>query len=94
MHVPLQPLMRSLLSQFLTPADSSQSSRFFRVWKLVESPLRADHPAYFGLAKLLISPTLSAVDESEVKALNEKSQCRFLVQTRVFCGDFAMFAKC
>jgi len=85
--------MWSLLSQFLTPADSSQSSRFFRVGELVESPLRADHPAYFGFAKLLISPTLSAVDRSEVKALHEKSQCRFSVQMRYFSRDFAMFAK-
>jgi hypothetical protein len=62
------------------PSYPSQGSRFFQVWKLIELPLRADHPAYFGLGKLSFPPTLSAVDESEVKRLREKSQRRFSVQ--------------
>ena len=49
-HAPSQPLMRPPLSRFLTPADFSQNRRFFRVRKLSESPRRAYHPAYFGLA--------------------------------------------
>src|ERR1039458_6929519 len=52
-HVPSQPLMRSPLSQFQTPADTSQCSRFFRVWSLAESPRQADHPVYFGTGNLL-----------------------------------------
>jgi hypothetical protein len=37
----------------LTPATSSQSSRFFRVRSLTELPRPADHPAYFGLANFI-----------------------------------------
>src|SRR5579884_637424 len=37
-HVPSQPLIRSPLSQFQTSAEISQSRRFFRVWRLRESP--------------------------------------------------------
>ena len=33
------------------PNFSSQSRRFFQVWLLVRLPHRADHSAYFGLAK-------------------------------------------
>jgi hypothetical protein len=34
------------------PNCPSQSRRFFQVWLLVGLPRRADHPAYFGLAKV------------------------------------------
>ena len=34
------------------PNYSSQSRRFFQVWLLVGLPFRADHSAYFGLAKV------------------------------------------
>ena len=37
------------------PNSSSQSSRFFQVWRPNRSPCRADHPAYFGLAKFYLS---------------------------------------
>jgi len=66
MHAPSQPLMRSLLSQFQTPTAPRRTSRFFRVWLLVRSPCRADHSAYFGVARF-ISPILSAVDASQIK---------------------------
>ena len=46
------------------PNYPSQCGRFFQVWLLFELPRRADHSAYFGLAKVLIKPTLSAVNES------------------------------
>jgi len=49
-HVPSQPLMRSLLSQFQTPAAPRSVRRFFRVWSLCGSLRRVDHPAYFGSA--------------------------------------------
>jgi len=55
MHVPSQPLMRPLLSQFQTPTAPRRVSRFFRVWMLVGLPFRANHPAYFGLAKFYLS---------------------------------------
>src|SRR5258706_10247752 len=48
------------------PSVSSQIRRFFRVRMPNESPRRADHPAYFGLANFS-APTLSAVDEREIK---------------------------
>src|SRR5437667_12844794 len=54
-HVPSQPLMRSLLLQFQTPTAPRRISRFFRVWLLFRLPCRADHPAYFGLAKFYLS---------------------------------------
>jgi len=66
MHAPSQPLMRSLLSQIQTPTAPRRTSRFFRVWLLVKSPCRADHSAYFGVARF-ISPILSAVDASQIK---------------------------
>ena len=34
------------------PNYSSQSRRFFQVWLLFGLPRRADHSAYFGLAKI------------------------------------------
>jgi len=34
------------------PNSSSQSRRFFPVWLLFGLPRRADHSAYFGLAKV------------------------------------------
>jgi hypothetical protein len=37
------------------PNYSSQSGRFFQVWLLVGLPHRADHSAYFGLAKVYLS---------------------------------------
>src|ERR1017187_10654911 len=46
-HVPSQPLMRSLLSQFQAPTVASQRRRFFRVWRFNGSPRRTHHPAYF-----------------------------------------------
>src|SRR5579862_15974 len=37
----------------LTPAESSQTSRFFRVRSPTELPRPADYPAYFGLASFI-----------------------------------------
>jgi hypothetical protein len=66
------------------PNYSSQSSRFFQVWLLFGLPRRADHSAYFGLAKVLIKPTLSAVDGSHVRYLPEVCQRPFSVQSAGF----------
>jgi len=63
MHVPSQPLTRSPLSRFQTPADTSQCSRFFRVWRLRGSPRSTNRSAYFGPATICCLP-FSAVDES------------------------------
>ena len=49
-HVPSQPLMQSLLSQFQTPTVPRKISWFLRVWLPTRSPCRTDHPAYFGPA--------------------------------------------
>lgn len=54
MHVPSQPLMRPLLSQFLTSAEFSQIRRFFRVRKLCRLPGLASHSVYFGVGHGLI----------------------------------------
>ena len=37
------------------PNHSSQSCRFFRVWRPRGLPCQADHPIYFGLAKFYLS---------------------------------------
>ena len=68
MHAPSQPLMRSPLSRFQTPTAPRRNSRFFQVWLPFRSPWRADHSAYFGLARF-ISPILSAVDVRQAKQL-------------------------
>jgi len=62
------------------PNFSSQSRRFFQVRMPVELPLRANHSAYFGLAKFYFKPTLSAVDASHPKQFLQSCQCRFSVQ--------------
>src|ERR1700757_3077157 len=74
MHAPSQPLMRSPLSQFQTPTAPRRNSRFFRVRLLVRLPCRADHSAYFGLARF-ISPFFSAVDADQAKSLLHRCQC-------------------
>jgi hypothetical protein len=63
------------------PNCPSQSRRFFQVWLLFGLPRRADHSAYFGLAKVLIKPTLSAVDGSNLRELLEDCQRPFSVQS-------------
>jgi hypothetical protein len=73
MHAPSQPLMRSLLSQFQTPTAPRRNSRFFRVQLLFRLPCRADHSAYFGVARF-ISPILSAVDADQNKQLPYRCQ--------------------
>ena len=50
MHVPSQPLMRSLLSQSLTPTSPRRARRFFRVRAPDESLHRTNHSVYFGSA--------------------------------------------
>jgi hypothetical protein len=66
------------------PNCSSQSRRFFQVWLLFGLPRRADHSAYFGLAKVLFKPTLSAVDERHLRHLLEDCQRPFSVQSLKF----------
>ena len=61
------------------PNYPSQSRRFFQVWLLFGLPRRADHSAYFGLARF-ISPILSAVDGSHPRELLPSCQCPFSVQ--------------
>src|SRR5882672_4221023 len=77
MHVPSQPLMRPPLSRFPTPADSSQSSRFFQVWKLFELPLRADHPAYFGLAKFYLRQPFQPSTKVKLNICGKKVNAAF-----------------
>src|SRR5260370_11872672 len=67
-HAPSQPLMRSPLSRFQTPTAPRRNSRFFRVRLLFRLPCRADHSAYFGLARFIL-PILSAVDADQAKQL-------------------------
>ena len=61
------------------PNCSSQSCRFFQVWLPVELPRRADHSAYFGLAKFYLSqpfqPSTPATLEICLKIVNARFRC-------------------
>ncbi len=61
------------------PNFSSQSRRFFQVWLPVELPRRADHSAYFGLAKFYLSqpfqPSTGATLEICSKIVNALFWC-------------------
>jgi len=81
-HVPSQPLMRSPLSRCQTPAPPRRVSRFFRVWLPIRSPCRADHSAYFGLARF-ISPILSAVDGRQTKQLRHLCQRKIRRENKI-----------
>jgi hypothetical protein len=62
------------------PNFSSQSRRFFQVRMLVESPLRADHSAYFGLAKFYLSqpfqPSTRVTLITYFRIVNAAFQCK------------------
>ena len=49
------------------PNHSSQSCRFFQVWRPSRLPCQADHPIYFGLAKFYLSQSFRS---STVRKLN------------------------
>jgi len=61
------------------PNCPSQSRRFFQVWMLFGLPRRADHSAYFGVAKFYLSqpfqPSTQANLESCSKTVNARFQC-------------------
>ena len=61
------------------PNCSSQSRRFFQVWLPAGLPLRADHSAYFGPAKVYLSqpfqPSTPANLMSCRKIVNALFQC-------------------
>ena len=61
------------------PNYSSQSRRFFQVWLLFGLPRRADHSAYFGLAKVYLSqpfqPSTEPTLESWSKIVNAPFRC-------------------
>src|SRR5215468_5684781 len=67
MHVPSQPLMRSLLSQSLTPTTPRRYRRFFRVRVSDESLHRTESPSLLRISYCLLKPTLSAIDASHPK---------------------------
>jgi hypothetical protein len=64
------------------PNCPSQSRRFFQVWLLFGLPRRADHSAYFGLAKFYLSqpfqPSTGATLEICLKNVNARFQCNRL----------------
>ena len=61
------------------PNYPSQSSRFFQVWLPLGLPRWADHPAYFGLTKVLLSqsfrPSTGANVNSCLRVVNAPFQC-------------------
>src|SRR5215467_961188 len=67
MHVPSQPLMRSLLSQSLTPTIPRRYRRFFRVRVSDELLHRTESPSLLRTGNDLLKPTLSAIDASHPK---------------------------
>ena len=80
MHAPSQPF--DAITTFAVPYPNcpSQSRRFFQVWLPVGSPFRADHSAYFGLAKFYLSqpfqPSTEANLESCSRIVNARFQCK------------------
>jgi len=64
------------------PNFSSQSRRFFQVRMPVELPLRADHSAYFGLAKFYLSqpfqPSTRVTLNICFRVVNAAFQCKTL----------------
>jgi hypothetical protein len=55
-HVPSQPPVRSLLSQFQTPTVISQRRRFFRVWPSCRSPRWTRSPSLLWPATFSCQP--------------------------------------
>src|ERR1700739_3070145 len=84
MHVPSQPLMRSPLSQFQTPAAPRKSQSVFS--GLVAHPVTplSGSPSLLRIGNVLFSPTLSAIDGCHPKQLPHGCQCPFSVQTLKF----------
>src|SRR6202140_109483 len=62
------------------PNCPSQSRRFFQVWLLFGLPRRADHSAYFGLAKFYLSqpfqPSTRVTLNIYSKVVNAAFQCK------------------
>src|SRR5579859_2246390 len=62
------------------PNFSSQSRRFFQVRMPVELPLRADHSAYFGLAKFYLSqpfqPSTRVTLNTSFRVVNAAFRCK------------------
>jgi hypothetical protein len=62
------------------PNCPSQGRRFFQVWLPVGLPFRADHPAYFGSAKVEFrqpfQPSTQANLESCAKIVNALFRCK------------------
>src|SRR5580658_6252710 len=79
MHVPSMPLDAITAFAVPNPNCPSQSRRFFRVWLPVGLPFRADHSAYFRLAKFYLSqpfqPSTEANLDSFPKIVNACFQC-------------------
>ena len=66
------------------PTCPSQSSWFFRVRSLCRSPCRADHPAYFGLAKFYLSQPFQPSTVQMLSPRLPNCQRQFLVQLSSF----------
>ena len=84
MHVPPQPLMRSLLSQSLTPTPPRRVRRFFRVRVSCESLHRTESPSLLRTGYCLLKPTLSAIDASNPKREGEKVNAEDWCKRRYF----------
>ncbi|GEM_PF-1395639 len=69
------------------PNYSSQSRRFFQVWLLVGLPFRADHSAYFGLAKFYLSQPFQPSTGATFRELLEDCQRPFSVQSACCDGS-------
>jgi hypothetical protein len=66
------------------PNSSSQSSRFFQVWLPVGSPRRANHSAYFGLAKFYLSQPFQPSTDIKLNF------CFICVNARFWCIQFLL----
>ena len=86
-HAPSQPL--DAITAFAVPDPNypSQSSRFFQVRLPNRSPCRANHPVYFGPAKVYFSqpfrPSTGSTLNSCLIVVNAALQCNFQIRAGV-----------
>jgi hypothetical protein len=74
------------------PNFSSQSRRFFQVRMPVELPLRADHSAYFGLAKFYLSQPFQPSTRVTLNICFRVVNAAFQLQNPKFVSEAAVDA--
>ena len=80
-----------------TPTAPRRVSRIFRVWLLFRLPCRADHSAYFGLAKFYLSQPFQPSTGAKLNVRSSDVNAIYGVNGKylwVNCGKRARFECC